>query len=98
MNKAQHAHRKAVAETANVSAIEHDLVNAMRTVREGLAAAEGTPEDHAMASLETFAAIALHVLKRSPPALILNAALVIEIRAHLDGIPVLTVDHEGATA
>jgi len=93
MNKAKHARRQAVSEIANVSAIEHDLVDALRTVREGLAAEEGAAEDVALAAVETFAAVALHVLKRCPPELIRHAAQVIEIRARMDGIPVLSVDH-----
>lgn len=98
MNKAKHARRQAVSEIADVSAIETDLAEALRTVRDGLAAEEGTAEEHALVAVETFAAIALHVLKRCPPQLIRHAAQVIEIRARMDGIPVLTVDHEGATA
>jgi len=96
MNKLQHARRKAVTEVANVSAIEHDVSEALRTVRQALGAADGTAEDHALCAVETFAAIAMHVLKRTPPQLIRHAAQVIEIRARMDGIPVLTVDHEGA--
>lgn len=97
MNKAKHARRQAVAEVANVSAIEHDLVDALRTVRHGLNAAAGTPEDYALCAVETFAAVALHVLKRCPPQLIRHAAQVIEIRAHMDGTPVLSATQENAS-
>lgn len=97
MNKAKYARRRAVAEQCNVSAIESDLVDALRTVREALNAAEDSTEDYAMAAIETFAAVALHVLERCPPSLIRNAAQVVEIRARLDGIPVLTPTQETAS-
>lgn len=90
MNKAKHARRKTVATLADVSAIESDMVSALRTVRDGLDPTEESREDHAIAAIETFVAIALHVMQRCPPTLIRHAAQVIEIRAHLDGVPVRT--------
>lgn len=90
MNKLKAARRKALAEQTNVSAIEQELVDALRTLRQALDLEDDTPEDHAMCAVETFAAIAIHAMKATPPAVIRNAARVIEIRARMDGTPFLT--------
>lgn len=96
MNKTQIARRKELADLTNVSAIEHDMVAALRTLRQATDPTEGSPEDYAMAAMESFVAISLHVMQRCPPHLIRNAAQVIEIRAHLDGVPVFKTQGEPA--
>lgn len=94
MNKLKAARRKALAEQCDVSAIEADMVDALRTLRDALDPEEGSPEDHAMCAAETFVAVALHALRATPPAVVRNAARVIEIRARLDGTPVINATRE----
>lgn len=94
VNKLKAARRKARADQTNISAIEADMVDALRTLRNALDPEEDSPEDHAMCAAETFVAVALLALKKTPAAIIRNAAQVIEIRAHMDGIPVINSNEE----
>ena len=59
---------------------------------------DAIPEDlDPMAGVETFIGVALYVMKRSPPALIRDAARTTEIRARLDGVPVLSIAENTTT-
>lgn len=69
----------------DVSGIEADLVAALRTIREALAPADGTPEDGALVHVETFCAVALRVMSTTTPTRIRDAARVEEIKARMDG-------------
>ncbi len=55
---------------------------------------DGSPEDIALCSIETFVAIALRVMKRTNPSKIRDAARTVEIQARLDGRPVLNAEGE----
>lgn len=91
MNKRQHARRKALQEQCDVGAIAADMQAMVDTLHETFDFPEDSPEEIAMAGVETFIGVALYVLKRSPPALIRDAARTTEIRARLDGVPVLSI-------
>jgi len=72
-----------------VQAVEDDLTAALKTIREALKPTDDTPEDHAMCAVETFAAIAIRVLKKTNPSKLRSEARTVEIRCRMDGIPVL---------
>lgn len=50
---------------------------------------DDTPEDYAMGAIETFCAVALRVLKKSNPSKVRDAAMTVEIKARMDGTPVV---------
>ena len=97
MNKRRHARRKALQEQCDVGAIAADMQAVVDTLHETFDFPEESPEQLAMASVETFIAIALHVMKRTLPALIRDAARTTEIRARLDGVPVLSIAEDTTT-
>lgn len=75
---------------SNVDEIDADLTIALQTIREALGPIEdGSDIDTAMCSVETFAAVALRVMRHSNPSKVRDAARIVEIKARLDGIPVI---------
>lgn len=78
---------------SNVDEIDADLTIALQTVRDALKPVDGTPEDHAMCAIETFAAVALRVFRKTNPSKLRSEARTVEIGARLAGKPVLEVDH-----
>ena len=74
---------------SDVSSIEADLTAALRTVRDALKPEDGTAEDEAMCSIETFCAVALQVMRKTNPSKLRDEARTLEIRCRLDGVPVL---------
>lgn len=81
---------------SDVDALDIDLTAAIRTIREALKPVDGSPEDIAIASVETFAVIALRVFRKTNPSKLRSEARTVEIRARMDGIPVQ--DKEGQPA
>lgn len=81
----------------DVDAIEHDLVDALETVRETMGKLEeDTVEENAMIALECFCKVALEVFRKVPPNRIRAVARHFEIVARSTGAHVLTpsrVDH-----
>jgi len=66
-----------------------ELGQHLELIRNRVKPADDTPEDYAMCALETFCAIALRVLKKSNPSKVRDAARTVEIKARLDGTPVV---------
>lgn len=75
-----------------VDAIDVDLTLALQTVREALAPVDGTPEDSALCAIETFAAVALRVFRKTNPSKLRSEARTVEIGARLSGKPVLKLE------
>lgn len=73
----------------NVSGIEADVVRDLRTLCEALQPQEGTPEGDAIYRLEAFVAVALRVMQKSNPSKVRDCAMVVEIKARMDGRPEL---------
>lgn len=73
----------------DVDAIEADLVRCMQTLREALKPVDGTPEDEALAAVETTLVIALRVFRKTNPSKIRDEARTVEIKARMDGRQVL---------
>lgn len=74
---------------SDVDAIERDLTDALATLRDALAPADGTLEDDAMCAVETFCAVALRVMRKTNPSKLRDEARTVEIKARLDGKPVV---------
>lgn len=73
----------------DMAQVEADLAQHLRTVRQALNPQDGTPEDYALCAVETFAAVALRVMRKSNPSKVRDAAMVVEIKARMDGIEVI---------
>lgn len=77
---------------SDVDAIDADLTLALQTVREALKPVDGTPEDNALCSIETFCAVSLRVMRKTNPSKLRSEARTVEIGVRLSGIPVLEVN------
>lgn len=69
-----------------------DLAQHLQTVRKYLEAyglEDGTKIDEALCSVETFCAVALRVMKKTNPSKIRSEARTVEIKALMDGTPVI---------
>ena len=78
-----------MADRTDMSATEREILEHLRVLRETLQPEDGTAEDTALCSLETFVNVALRVMKRANPSVVRDCARTVEIKARLDGIPVL---------
>lgn len=72
----------------NVDECEADLAACFKTLREKFPFADDSEEDVALSGIETFCAIALRVMRKTNPSKIRDCARIVEIKAHLDGLPV----------
>ena len=50
---------------------------------------DGTPEDEAIYSLASFVDVALRVMRKTNPSKIRDCAMTVEIKARMDGLPVI---------
>ncbi len=73
----------------DIAEIERDLTAALRVVRDALQPVDGAPEDTALCEVETFCAVAVRLMAKSNPSKVRDIARVVEIKARLDGIPVV---------
>ena len=73
----------------NTDEIELDLIEQLRIVRDAMDPQDDTREDWALCGIETFCAIALLVFAKTNPSKIRAAAVQVEIKARMDGKPVL---------
>lgn len=69
--------------------VEAELAEHLKTVRQALAPQDGTPEDYALCAVETFAVIALRVMRKTNPSKVRSEARTVEIKARMDGIEVI---------
>ena len=82
----------------DIDAIEHDLADALETVREAMGVCDDdSPEEHAMVSLECFCKVALEVFRKVPANRIRAVARHFEIQARLNGADVLTTESKHET-
>lgn len=73
----------------DMTEVDADVTAAFKTLRERLYFPDGSEQDHALCALETFAAIALKVMAKTNPSKVRDCARTIEIKARLDGIPIV---------
>lgn len=66
-----------------------ELAAHLATLREALAPADGSDIDTALCSVETFCAVALRVMRKTNPSKIRSEARTVEIKARMDGTPVV---------
>jgi len=70
--------------------IARDLAACFETMRAaGPASVDGSPEDIALCSIETFCAVALRVMKKTNPSKVRDCARTVEIHARLEGREVI---------
>ena len=69
--------------------VARELADHLKTVRDAMQPVDGSPEDTALCSVETFCAVALRVMKKSNPSKIKSEARTVELYARLEGIPVV---------
>lgn len=68
---------------------EADLDAALQRVRAALDPVDGSADDTALNEIETFCAVAIRVMRKSNPSKVRDAARIVEIKARLDGVPVV---------
>lgn len=73
----------------DMAQVEAELAEHLKTVRQALDPKDGTPEDYALCAVETFAAVALRVMRKSNPSKVRSEARTVEIKARMDGIEVI---------
>lgn len=73
----------------NTAEIEADLSHALRVIRTALDPVDGTDIDTALCEVETFCTIAIKVFRQTNPSKVRDCARIVEIKARMDGIPVI---------
>lgn len=74
---------------SDVAEIDADITEAITVLREALQPMEGSAEDTALCSVETFIVIALRVFAKTNPSKLRSETRTVEIKARIDGIPVV---------
>ncbi len=74
---------------SDVAEIDAEITDAIQALREALSPVDGSAEDTALCSVETFVVIALRVFSKTNPSKLRSEARTVEIKARLDGIPVV---------
>lgn len=69
--------------------IDRGMAENLRILREALQPEDGTEVDTALCTLETFVVLSIRVMRKTNPSKIRSEARTVEIKARLDGIPVL---------
>jgi hypothetical protein len=69
--------------------IDRGMTAHLKTLREALQPEDDTPADEALCTLETFVALSLRVMRKTNPSKIRSEARTLEIKARMDGKPVL---------
>lgn len=76
---------------SDLSKVDEILTDAFRTLRGGIDLEDGSEEDLALCVLESFYYVTLKTLEKCPPKFIRSAVMNLEIKARLDGLPVIEV-------
>lgn len=74
---------------SDVESIEIDLAAALKTLRSKLYLPDGSEQETALCEIETFCAVAIRVMRKTNPSKLRSEARTVEIKARLDGIPVV---------
>ena len=61
----------------------------LQALRDHIKPQDGTPEDTALCSIETFCAVALRVMRKTNPSKVRSEARTVEIAARIAGVPVI---------
>ncbi len=79
----------AIAEIQEATPVEAELAEHLAVLRDALKPEDGTQEDYSLCAVETFAAVAMRVMRASNPSKVRDCARTVEIKARLDGLPVI---------
>ena len=74
---------------ADMDATARELAEHLQVLRDALDPVDGSSVDTALCSVETFCAVALRVMKKTNPSKIRSEAMTFEIKARMDGVPVV---------
>ena len=69
--------------------VARELADHLKTLRDAMRPEDGSPEDTALCSVETFCAVALRVMKKTNPSKVRSESRTVELYARLQGIPVV---------
>lgn len=69
--------------------VARELAEHFKTIREAVQPKDGSLEDTALCSVETFCAVALRVMKKTNPSKVRSESRTVELYARLQGIPVV---------
>ena len=73
----------------DIRQVESDITDCLRVIRECMNPVDDTSEDYAICAVECFVDIALRVMKVTNPSKIRSVAMTVEIKARMDGKPVV---------
>ena len=73
----------------DMAQVEADITDCLRVIRDCMQPDDDTREDYALCALECFVDIALRVMKVTNPSKIRSIAMTVEIKARMDGKPVV---------
>lgn len=74
---------------SDVAELDADITEAITVLREALGPMEGSVEDRALTSVETFITVALRVFRKTNPSKLRSEARTVEIKCRMDGVPVV---------
>lgn len=78
-----------MASRTDMDEIDRGMTDNLRILREALQPEDGTDVDTALCTLETFVALSIRVMRKTNPSKVRSEARTLEIKARMDGIPVL---------
>ena len=74
---------------SDVAQLDADITAELKVLRDALDPVDGSEIDTALCSVETFVVVALRVFAKTNPSKLRSEARTVEIKARLDGTPVL---------
>ena len=73
----------------DMAQVEADITDCLRVIRDRMQPDDDTREDYALCAVECFVDIALRVMRKTNPSKIRSVAMTVEIKARMDGKPVV---------
>ena len=73
----------------DIRQVESDITDCLRIIRDRIKPVDDTMEDYAVCALECFVDIALRLMKVTNHSKIRSIAMTVEIKARMDGKPVV---------
>jgi hypothetical protein len=74
---------------SDIGETEADIDAALKLLRSKLYLPDGSDQELALCTIETFCDVAIRVMKKTNPSKLRDCARTVEIKARLDGVPVL---------
>ena len=73
----------------NMDSTAASLRDALHVILAALEPVDGTPEDDAIYTLVAFVDVAMRVMRKTNPSKVRDCARTVEIKARMDGLPVV---------